>query len=79
MASLYFAITTITTVGYGDITAQTKTEMMMCIIFMICAGAIFSFSIGNVGEVIIQVYKGDDEHKERLLKLHKYLTIRKIP
>ena len=53
MTSLYFAITTITTVGYGDIFAHTKTERMLSIIFMIFAGAIFSFSIGNVGDIII--------------------------
>jgi voltage-gated potassium channel Kch len=79
IASLYFAITTITTVGYGDISARTKTERMMSIIFMIIAGAIFSFSIGNVGDIVIQAYKGDNEHKDRLLKLDNYMKIKKIP
>jgi hypothetical protein len=51
-ACIYWAITTITTVGYGDILPYTKTERLICALFMICAGAVFSFTIGSVGDII---------------------------
>ena len=33
--SLYFIVTTITTVGYGDRTAETNVELLFCCVLMI--------------------------------------------
>lgn len=41
--SMYFTITTITTVGYGDILASNVLERIMCMIIMLIGVLAFSF------------------------------------
>jgi potassium voltage-gated channel Eag-related subfamily H protein 6/hyperpolarization activated cyclic nucleotide-gated potassium channel 2 len=48
VSSFYFVITTITTVGYGDITAFNTTERIFCCMLMIIGVLAFSFSTGSL-------------------------------
>jgi voltage-gated potassium channel Kch len=41
LVSIYFATTTITTIGYGDVTPQTPAEVAMAICFMVLAVTYF--------------------------------------
>ena len=54
MTSFYFTITTITTVGYGDLSANTLNEKFICV-FMMLAGVIaFSMASGALTNYIAQ-------------------------
>ena len=48
LASVYFTITTITTVGYGDVTISTKIEKIFCIFLMLVGVLAFSFVSGSL-------------------------------
>jgi len=48
IASLYWAFTTMTTVGYGDISASTNAERLSAVVGMILGGVVFSAIIGNM-------------------------------
>ena len=66
---LYWAITTMTTVGYGEIHAFNNIERVFCIVWM-CMGIFFiSFSIGRLASII-----NTTESKDKLL-LHKLAAI----
>jgi hypothetical protein len=43
--SLYFTVTTIVTVGYGDITPKNSGERIICMLLMVIG--VISFSIGT--------------------------------
>ena len=45
--AIYFALQTVTTVGYGDIGAVTSTEKILSLIWMVFGVAFYSFVIGN--------------------------------
>ena len=62
LASLYWAITTISTTGYGDITAQNETEFVFCMIVMILGSIFFGYSLTYIGIVF------DKLHKEQNMK-----------
>ena len=55
--SIYWAITTITTVGYGDISASNTTEYWFCSIIMVLGVIAFSFANNALGVIIDQVDK----------------------
>ena len=52
MASLYWSITTMSTVGYGDIAAVTEVEMILSILWMTTGVVFFSFVIGSLSSMI---------------------------
>ena len=47
--SLYWAITTIVTVGYGDITPQNEYEILVTICIEVVGAAVFGYIINIIG------------------------------
>ena len=52
MASFYFVVTTIATVGYGDVTPKTIAEWVFCIIIMLLGVTGFSYATGSLSSLI---------------------------
>lgn len=52
MTSFYFTITTIVTVGYGDITAVSVIEKVVAVFLMITGVIAFSFATGTLASII---------------------------
>lgn len=60
--SIYWAIVTITTVGYGDIAPQTPVGQMIAALAMICGYAIIAVPTGIIGAELMNEYQ---EEKRR--------------
>ena len=54
LTSYYFTVTTITTVGYGDFSARTFNEKIICIFIMIAGVIAFSMASGALTNYIAQ-------------------------
>ena len=54
MTSVYFTVTTITTVGYGDMSASTSLEQVFCMMMMIIGVIAFSMASGALTNFISQ-------------------------
>lgn len=52
IASTYFALYTLTGIGYGDIVPTTKAEYLLVIVMMLCGSMIWATIIGNIVNVI---------------------------
>lgn len=52
LTAVYFTITTITTVGYGDMSGGTKQEKIFCIILMLFGVIAFSFATGSLASIL---------------------------
>jgi hypothetical protein len=52
MATCYFAVTTLTTTGYGDFLPRTQNEMILCSIIMLAGVAFFSFIMSSFINII---------------------------
>lgn len=63
LTGVYFAITTILTVGFGDISAGSKTEMILCITLELLGICFYSFILGVMTSLLTSI-----DHKEVLLK-----------
>lgn len=52
LMGLYFAITTLTTVGYGDIAAGTTGERIICILWMMFGVGFYSLLAGTLSSML---------------------------
>lgn len=55
LASIYWTVTTIVTVGYGDITARTELEMALAIGWMIVGVGFYSFTVGSLSSFLTSI------------------------
>ena len=72
--AVYFTVTTITTVGYGDISATDTNERILGIVTMLIGVIAFSFSTGALSSIIQNSDSKVAAYRERLetLKRIKY-------
>lgn len=52
IVSFYFTVTTIVTVGYGDITPKNGMETLFCVILMLIGVISFSFITSTLTSII---------------------------
>ena len=57
MSSFYWAIVTVMTVGYGDITPTNPNETLFCLLVILFGGLIFPYSINSIGNIIQDIKK----------------------
>ena len=79
LTSLYWGMTTMTTVGYGDISASTNTEKVYSIISMLIGGFMFGMIIGSLTNIISTANPLEARKKEKLQEIAGWLQIRKVP
>ena len=66
MTAFYFTVTTITTVGYGDMSASTFLEQIICIFIMIAGVIGFSLASGALTNYISNQDSNSEEHDMRM-------------
>lgn len=69
ITSMYFTVTTITTVGYGDISAQNTAERIFCVFLMLLGVISFSFSTGSLSSVMSSYDASQASYREKLTVL----------
>lgn len=52
IASMYFVLTTFTTVGFGDISGVTVAERIYCIALSLIGAVAFSFAISSLSSML---------------------------
>lgn len=63
---IYWTVTTITTVGYGDISATNTHERIVACVIMILGVIAFSFSTGSLSSIISNVDSRQASYRQRL-------------
>lgn len=72
--SLYWTVTTLATVGYGDITPKTRLEIMLAIGMMIVGALLYAFVVGNVVSILNQLDGGRSDYRKRQSAIVAFLS-----
>lgn len=66
MTSFYFTVTTIMTVGYGDITPDSVSEKIITVMLMLIGVVLFSYATGSISSIISSADSEDARLKEKM-------------
>lgn len=69
--AIYFTVTTMTTVGYGDISATNTYERLFCIVLMFVGVSCFTFISGALSSILSNYDQSQAAYQEKLLHLNK--------
>jgi len=79
VTSLYWAITTMITVGYGDVTPSTPNEKVVVMICMLISCVMFAYIVGSIGNLITRSSEIEDKMRLQMVNINKFLAYRRIP
>lgn len=79
LVSLYWTVTTVSTVGYGDISGTNMIEKIFCIFAMIVGVVFFSFATGSLSSIISNVDSSSALMQERQQTLNRVYKDFKLP
>ena len=74
VTSLYWSVTTMTTVGFGDIAPKTMVERIFVVAVMIISSIIFGYILSTIGTLLLEVGARSSEAKEKIRILTKYMN-----
>jgi voltage-gated potassium channel len=79
LEAFYWTVTTLTTIGYGDITPAEPIQFIFVIIIMLIGAAIYGFIIGNIANIIANIDVAKSQFRERVENVDTFLKYRNIP
>lgn len=70
---IYWAITTITTVGYGDITPHTNAEILFTLVVMVTGVLLWAYVIGTMSWMVSNLDYVGTEYRQKLNQVSQFL------
>jgi len=75
----YWTVTTLATIGYGDITPKGNIQMIFVIFIELAGAAMYGLVIGNIASLIANIDIAKTQFKERMKNINTFLKYRNIP
>ncbi|OMJ80536.1 hypothetical protein SteCoe_19178 [Stentor coeruleus] len=78
LLAVYYALTTLATIGYGDISPKTSYEMCLAIIWMFTAVYFLSFNISSLSSIFSEANYKKNVLMQRMAMLEDYTKSQRI-
>lgn len=75
----YWALTTVATIGYGDVTPNGTAQVLYTMLVMLIGVGVFSFAIGSVAGLLATLDAAQIEHRQKMEKVHAFLEYHGLP
>jgi hypothetical protein len=77
--AVYWSFTTLTTVGYGDISASTIPQMLYACFVQVTGVGVFGFVLSNVASLLSRMDAAREHHLDNLDKVETFMHSHHIP
>ena len=79
LTAMYFSMTTISTVGYGDIKPVTDAERFLAIFSMIVGGSFYGYVVANMSSLVSATDSNSKAYFEKMDQVTSYMQVRRFP
>jgi hypothetical protein len=79
LVSFYWSVTTLTTIGYGDISPITSLEKIVGIFSMAIGGFLFGMLVGTLSSHITAGNIADQSYREKIDTAREFLRMKEVP
>ena len=79
LRALYWCITTLATVGYGDIVPKTNLQTVYTMVVMLLGVGVYGYVIGNVTTLVANMDLAKTHYREKMERLAAFMRYRNIP
>lgn len=79
ITSIYWALATMTTIGYGDITPTTNPEKIYAMLMMILSSGVFGYTMNRIGNILQSFNETSLEYKIKLFQINQYMRKKNVP
>jgi len=77
--AVYWTVTTLCTVGYGDITAKTPPQMAYSCVVMVVGVGFFGFVMSNVASLLSRLDAAKEQHSAVLDRVETFMRYNRVP
>lgn len=77
--ALYWSITTLTTIGYGDIVPETNTQTVYAMFVEILGAGMYGYIIGNIAGLLANMNIAKTQHQEKMKRVITFMRYKKLP
>lgn len=77
--SVYWALTTLTTIGYGDITPTNMLERYYCLLAMLIGAMMFGYMMSTIGSMVQQMDQEASMKEQRMDAVKEWMSSRNMP
>jgi len=77
--AVYWAFTTLTTVGYGDISAKTIPQMLFTCGVQVAGVGVFGFILSNVASLLSRSDAAREHHMDNLDRIETFMNLHHTP
>ncbi|XP_067901195.1 potassium voltage-gated channel subfamily H member 1a [Heterodontus francisci] len=79
IASLYFTMTSLTSIGFGNIAPTTDGEKIFAVAMMMIGSLLYATIFGNVTTIFQQMYANSNRYHEMLNCVRDFLKLYQVP
>lgn len=79
LRAFYWVITTLATIGYGDITPMNVPQIAYTIVVEIIGVGMFGYMIGNIASLLANIDIARSKYQEKINRLNLFMEYRDIP
>ncbi|XP_012588556.1 PREDICTED: potassium voltage-gated channel subfamily H member 6 isoform X2 [Condylura cristata] len=79
VTALYFTFSSLTSVGFGNVSPNTNSEKVFSICVMLIGSLMYASIFGNVSAIIQRLYSGTARFHTQMLRVREFIRFHQIP